>query len=449
MSRKRYRQQSRSLHFWGKLAGFSLLCCFWVLIVPVSMAGTSLWQHLKTNEEVIELMGMEPVQDGIVFYGATYSEERQKEPSLQDFESDLEPVTPSVPTDLAEPVLRKLLYIFKINKKENIEWFYSYPAVPDNQEIFSVASSSTGGLCLVFGESSDQDSPLNPIVMQVDRNGKIVWLRNFSVLWQSLDNKKQISPDADGLVANLDTIRVKGSADNGCVMTFVSRLTVKDDVNYNLHVIKHDENGGEIWKLDQDTELYGKLLLERDKKTGDFIIILTNQSRNAAIEAMLKSTPFTPISAVYRVGSKGKMEGKVIQPEFLKNVWVNALATVDNGDILLAGKKGGTWMAIMSPSYKVKKVVERGEHEITAVNAKRNHTFVVATQDEILLVSDLLKQIKTQSLRSNPVHNYSNRFLLNRMPEQINVERILPVGSGDNYLVFFQLGVRLSEIKMH
>lgn len=425
-----------------------LLFLFWISAVPAGFADDSLWQHLRANEDAIELMGMESVQGNIVFIGARYSEERQKEPLVREQASEAAPAISPESLDLAEPALRKLLHIFKINESEKIQWSQSYPALPDNHEIFSTAGTVKGGLCLVYGEFVDQNQPLKPIVLQMSGDGKIMWMQKFSALRQLFSKPEQSTQNSAGIVANLDSIRIKGTLDNGCVTTFVSRNVVEEAVSHRLHVIKHDSQGREQWNKKIDTELYGKLLLERDATTGQLIIVQTNQSRNAAIEAMLKAEPFSPRTAIYRIGKGGHLESTFSQPKYLKNVWVNAVLSMDNGDLLLAGRKGGSWLGLISPAYELKKVFDKGEHEITAVNAKKNHTFVVATQDEIVVINELFKQIGRQSLQSQPINDYSNRFLINRMPDQISVEHILPVGSGNNYLVFFQLGARLSEIKI-
>lgn len=415
-----------------------VLTLFFSFSIPAVCSATdNFWNVLKQDGKALDIMSANSVAGQLMLIGAKYVEVSwpgDEQPPVQG-QLEGEPFLQSV--------VRKQLYMMAIAPDEQVVWQNTYPALPDVHEIYSVAANDDQHLCVVYGEqSNDDESVFDPVLLQLDVHGRILWAKRNLIAPQ--DSKRQVS-ELPEQIANLDTLRVTTSSDNGCVLAFVTRSIERQVEKFRLHVIQHSAEGDIQWQRSLDTELYGKLFLVRNKQASQYVVVQTNQSRDAAVRAMMLAVPFVPKTALIGFDYRGKVIFQRIAPKDLSQLWVKTVLNTDGESILMAGKTKTAWAGLVNPKGEIKKFTDKLDDEFTA-SAMDADGFLLSRGDHLTLTSNNLDIVSDQAIPEVTKQQYLNQYLMNRLPEGLPVQQIVPVGN-DNFLLLYLLGSKI--IKVH
>jgi len=413
----------------------SWLVTFTLLAVHVPGFGEeNLWDFLGQQGKALDIMSVNSVAGHIVLVGAKYVEAPWPTPQG----SEAGPFLP--------PVVRKRLYVMSAAANEQLEWQQAYEALPDVHEIFSTAGTGDQRLCVVYGEpAGDDEIVLDPVLLQIDAHGKILWAKR--ILSSSLEAKSSV-PGAVEQIANLDTLRVLGSPDNGCVLSYVTRTISQNGEKFNLHVIHNTAAGNIKWQQTVDTQLYGKLFFVHSQAENRYVVVQTNQSRDAAIEAMMLGVPFVPQTALVGVDYSGKVSFQTVEPAELSKLWVKNVHSGEGGLILLAGKTTAAWAGLVSHNGEITNHTDVSGHEFSAVAAAGSGGYLLSRGDHLTRTTSKLDIVSDQPIRSVTTRQYLNQYLTARLPDDLPVQQIIPLRN-DEYLLLYTLGGKLLKVRLN
>jgi hypothetical protein len=324
-----------------------------------------------------------------------------------------------------------------IDANEKVTWQQTYPALPDVHEIYSTAASERQRLCVVYGEQNGEDTAvLDPVLLQLDVQGKILWAKRTiitaaKVTAQGTDSMEQI--------ANLDTLRVAASPDNGCVLVYVTRTVSQEDEKFQLHVIEHSSEGDVKWHRALDTQLFGKLFLVHNQHANRYVVVQTNQSRDAAIRAMMLAVPFVPKTSLIGLDYSGAVTFQTIEPPELSKLWVKTALDVEGKFILVAGKTKTAWAGLVDQEGKIQRFTDKFDDEYSA-SASGSREVLLSRGDHLTVTTSGLELISDQPIQATIMQQYVNQYLAVRLPDDLPVQQIIPVGSNE-YLLLYTLAV--------
>lgn len=410
---------------------------FWVFFALLvsscaSLGAENLWHVLKREGKELDITSLASFAGEFAIVGAQYVEI----PWASQGDTEISPLVP--------PIVRKQLYIIRVTENDNIVWRQSYPALPDVHEIFSVAATNDQRLCVLFGEQRSQEAILNPVLLQVDEAGKVLWVKRNVISSLATSLHKSASTTQ---VANLDTLRVVESTANGCVLTFVTHQLFNETEKFQLHAIQFLPDGTIQWQQHLDTEMYGKLFLINNRAANHYVIIQTNQSRDAAIEAMMLGVPFIPQAAVVGISFKGEVVYQFANPDSLSNVWVKDAYDAIGESFLIAGKTGTAWAGKLNKSGRVLSYVDVHEGEFNAVSEAESSGYLFARGDSLTLSDKNLKTHSDQKIKDVTTNQYINQYLMARLPDDLPVEQMILLHRNE-YLLLYKLGSKLLKVRI-
>lgn len=401
-----------------------------IVMAPAGFSGDDMWQVLAADGNTLDIMGLEPISDGLRIYGAQYVEQLVKSPGERGAEATL------------STMVRKQLYVMRIDHDERVRWRHVYAALPDVQEIFSANAARDGSLCIVFGERHLSQGVLDPVLVQLDAGGKILWAR------RNLTDVQDTSGTAKSTleqIANLDTLRVVATPDNGCMLSFVSRVVNAEAERFYLHLIHHARDGIPRWRHKTQTSLFGRMFLVNDANNGYYVVVLTNQSRDAAIQAMVEGAAFNPQTTILGISHAGEVLYRVESPKSLAMVWVNAVANAQDDHILLAGKTQSAWAGYIDRDGRVAQRFEGPPGEFNAVGVKTQGGYLFARGSMVQEADEKLRPGRSMQINRLVTRRYTNRYLAARLPDDISVQQIVAWKPAE-YLLLYKLGSRLLKI---
>lgn len=418
--------------FWSHCGKARLLALALLTVQVSAVAATDFWDVLEEQGKALDIMNIDSVAGQLMVVGARYVEATW--------------ITPEDPegSPLLPPAVRKQLYVMSVAADEQVLWQQTYPALPDVHEVYGTAVSDDGRLCVLFGEQSTGDTlVLDPVLLQFDERGKILWAKR-NLITASTSNVQ--GGESLEQVANLDTLRVTASPDNGCVLVYVTRTISKDADTFKLHIIKHSSMGDVMWQQALDTALYGKLFLVHNKQAKQYAIVQTNQSRDAAVEAMMLGVPFVPKTAIIGVSYNGDVLFQSLEPQELAKLWVKTATSTESESILLAGKTKSAWAGLVDGKGKIERYTDRLDDEYSAVAASSDG-ILLSRGDHLTQVTTQLELVSDQAIQLITTRRYVNQYLAARLPDDLPVQQIIPAG-GNDYLLLYTLGSKLIKIRV-
>ncbi|KPJ96540.1 MAG: hypothetical protein AMJ55_01965 [Gammaproteobacteria bacterium SG8_15] len=397
-----------------------------------AFAAADFWEVLQQQGKTLDIMSIDNAAGQLMVIGARYVEA----PLVIPEGSEVSPFLP--------PVVRKQLYVMGVAANEQVLWQQTYPALPDVHEIYSSAASDNQRLCVLYGEQPADDSlGLDPVLLQLDVQGKILWAKRNIITSSTINAQGAGSLEQ---VANLDTLRVAASPDNGCVLTYVTRTISQEEDKFKLHVIEHTASGDVQWHKIRDTLLYGKMFLVHNRKAKRYVIVQTNQSRDAAVQAMMLAVPFVPKTALIGLDYSGEVGFQSIEPPELAKLWVKTAMDTDSESILLAGKTKGAWAGLVKPDGKIQSYTDQFDDEYSATAADAGG-ILLSRGDHLTLTSARLDLVSDQAIQPITTRRYVNQYLAARLPDDLPVQQIIPVGRNE-YLLLYSLGSKLIKIRV-
>jgi hypothetical protein len=405
-----------------------------ILLVSTSacFGAENLWDVLKRESKGLDVLALDSLAGDFALVGVKYLEI----PWVSQENPEVSPLLP--------PVVRKQLYIFRVAPNDAIVWRQTYPALPDVQEIFSIDATFDQRLCIVFGEQRGQEAILNPVLLQVDGAGKILWAKRNVISSLKVNSNNAESAEE---ISNLDTLRVVASSANGCLLAFVSRQFINQAENYLLHLIQYLPDGNIRWHKTLATEMYGKLFLVNNKAADQYVVIQTNQSRDAAIEAMMLGMPFVPQTSVVGIDYEGEVLFQKVNPGSLSNLWVKDVIDTPGDAFIIAGKTKSAWVGQLSSSGKVLSYIDAQEGEFNAVSKTQSGGYLFARGDSLTLMDKDQKTFSSQKIQAVTTHQFVNQYLLDRLPGEMPVEQMMLVHHNE-YLLLYELGSKLLKVRI-
>lgn len=415
---------------------FASACVIFAIIVltNVSQAGGNIWELLEHEGDALDLMAIEAIGDRVLLLGARYEEQRWQ--ADQDASE----------REISGPIVRKQMHIISINSKEQIEWQHSYPAIPDVNEIYSASTTNNGHLCIAFGRNYNDEEFINPVVLQVDAKGKIIWADFKAIPESSL-------PDASAQVylqiANLESIRVVDTPDNGCLLGYILRSESPGSESLQLNLVMINKDGDAKWHFKRETELYGKMFLLRNADTGSYVVVQTNQSRDAAIQAMMAGQPFAPRTNMLVISLDGKLKKfyDLDALDELKKVWIKNATNATGGNVLLAGNAKNAWAALISENGKLEKINNTLVGEFTYVGKKQSGGYILVRSGSTVALDDHLTLQLDQPIEKFIKKKYVNPYLAKQLSDKGPIQNIVPT-TKNSYLILYKLASRLQRIEL-
>jgi len=396
-----------------------------------SLAAESLWKHLAQSGSTLDIMGIEAMADHIMLVGTKY-EEVAWSPSA-------DATTPEQTS-----IVRKQLYVMRINKQELVDWQQDYSALPDAQEIFSIANSNDQRLCIVYGEQQEENQALNPVLLQINNDGKIFWATRD--VMANLHSSPSIQPELVQ-IANLDTIKVSGTPDGGCLLSYVTRHLTADNETFLLNVVNLGPDGSEKWRRIVPTQLYGRMFLRSDRDAGQYVLVQTNQSRDAAIQAMMLATAFRPQTAITAIDAQGNIVYQYEKLPELEKVWVSAVSVAPGSRVLLAGRSRSSWVGFVNKEGKVVDIIDQLDGEYHAATTTPSGGFALARGEYLTVTDSRLMEKGDQKISAIIRMQYINQYLTARLPDDLPVQQILAL-SDNEFLVLYKLGSKLLKLNL-
>ena len=414
------------------LNSYILMVAIFIACMTVSGASyaVDIWSVLERDGNELDLMALESVGHNTLLVSAKYDQRhwQAEQPAAGQ-------MLTSGPA--------KHLHIMSFNSKESINWRRSYPALPEVNEIYSVSATSNDHLCIAYGRPYHDREFINPVVVQVGPNGKIIWANTSAIPQSSIESSSSTLVQ----MANLDSINIVDSADNGCALAYILRLQTAESESFQIHLVNFDSSGNLQWRASQDTDLYGRMFLTRDKQQNHFAIVQTNQSRDAAIAAMMAARPFSPHTSMIVFSSKGELLKHHKKLETLSKVWVKHIVDAPGDLILLAGRSKTAWIGFLDTQGKVSGVNNSMEGEFSYVNHQFSTGFLLVQNASLVSMGDQLKARISKPISRIVKKKYSNALLAAKLPEQVPIQNIVPLGN-QNYLILYKLGSKLLKVDL-
>ena len=394
------------------------------------------WKLLEREGDALELMALESIGSSSVLIGSKV--EQQWQITNDSVENKIDPA-----------LMRKQLHIIKINQKESVEWRRSYPAIPEVNEIFSVSATTNGRLCVAYGSYYDKGEFINPVMLQIDSDGKIIWANNKAILESDLNTRRsdQSKKNDSSQIANLDSVRIIGSPDNGCLLGYVLRRFTGSKESYELHLLLTDSEGNRKWENNSTTNLYGKMFLIRNKDDNQYTVVQTNQSRDAAIEAMMAAKPFSPKTRIEIITLGGELKARYENIVDLSKVWIKAIMDVPGDSIILVGNSNNAWLGHFNPTGKISRVFNTLGGAFSFVSVKKPAGYLLVRGDSMVAVNDVFAPVLNKPISSLVTKKYSNPYIDKQIRESIPVQNIVPLQK-NTYLLLYRLGGRLLKIDL-
>ena len=415
------------------LSGIVVICS-WLGSTGISCANEDIWKVLSRDGDVMDLMAIEAMEDKAILVGAEYIEKQWQ--AVEDPDS----------IQIESPMIRKLLHVISVGSEEQIEWRHSYPAIPDVNEIYSTSRTKDGRLCIAYGTNYAGDEFINPIVLQIDTKGKIIWANRGAIPESSLPRSLERSYVQ---IANIESLRIVGSAENGCLLGYILRQQTEKKESFQLNLLMLNEQGDQQWHLSRDTSLYGKMFLVLNGGSNGFTVVQTNQSRDAAIEAMMAGRPFPPLTNFLVVDKKGVLK-KFFDNEVLVNlskVWVKDIVDVSGEGILLVGNSKNAWAGLVNLQGQVGKINNSLEGEYAYVRKTQSNGYIMVRGNSLVSFDEQLNSQFNKPIDQLIKKQYVNTFVEKKLNELGPIQNIVPLGK-NSYFILYKLASRLQKIEL-
>jgi len=425
-------QTGRNTQMLPSICRSIMVFCVCMFVTGFCQAGEDIWKLLKRDGDVLDLMAIESVEDKAILIAAKYIEKQ--------WEAGEEPAA----NQADAPLIRKLLHLISVNNEEQVEWENSYSAIPDVDEIYSSDKTPNGRICIAYGHNYADDEFINPTVLQIDSAGKIIWANRSAIPKSSLP---ETSGQSYTQIANIESIRIVGSLDNGCLMGYILRQQTSKGEFFQLNLLLIDEHGNQQWHFSHNTELYGKMFLVRNSGANNYAVLQTNQSRDAAIEAMMAGRPFSPITNLVTVSKEGKLsnffDGNALPA--LSKAWIKHAIDAPGEDILLVGILKNAWAGLMDPHGKLAKVNNSLDGEFSRVEKSRSNQYMLVRGDALVVLDGQLEARLDKPIDQLVNRKYVNAYVEKKLQEQGPVQNIVPMGK-NAYFILYKLASRLKKI---
>ena len=425
-------QTSKSANKLHRLFSSAVVLCIYVFMTGACQASEDIWSLLKRDGDLLDLMAVETVDERAIFIAARYIEKEWDAGEVPELN---QPATASI---------RKLLDLISINKDEQVEWEKSYSAVPDVNEIFSNDRTPQGRLCIAYGRTYANDELINPTVLQIDPAGKILWADPGAIPESSLP---AVSPRSYTQIANIESIRIVGSASNGCLLGYILRHESVAGENFQLNLLMFNEHGNLQWHFSRESELYGKMFIIRNNDANNYAVLQTNQSRDAAIQAMMAGKPFSPVTNLVFLSAEGKLlnffDDKALPA--LSKTWVKHAVDASGENILLAGNLKNAWAGLMDSRGQLSKVNNMLDGEYSHVENLGSNQFMLVRGDNLVVLDEQLNALLNRPIDQLTVKKYVNTYIEKKLPEEGPIQNIVSIGK-NAYFILYKLASRLIKI---
>ena len=416
------------------LSGIIAVFCSWLGLAGISCADEDIWKILSRDGDVMDLMAIEAMGEKAVLVGAKYIEKQWQ--AVEEPES----------IQIESPIIRKLLHVMSISSEEQIEWRHSYPAIPDVNEIYSTSRTPDGRLCIAYGTNYAGDEFINPIVLQIDTKGKIIWANRGAIPESLLPRSLEKSYVQ---IANIESLRIVGSTENGCLLGYILRQQTEEKESFQLNLLMMNEQGDQQWHLTRDTSLYGKMFLVLNGDADGYTVVQTNQSRDAAIEAMMAGRPFSPLTNFLVVDKKG-VSKNFYDNEVLTNlskIWVKDIVDVHGENVLLVGNSKNAWAGFINLKGQVGKINNSLEGEYTYVRKTHSNGYMLVRGDSLVSFDEHLNSQFNRPIDQLIKKQYVNTFVEKKLNELGPIQNIVPLGK-NSYFILYKLASRLQKIEL-
>ena len=398
-----------------------------------SQANDNLWEMLQRDGDVLDLMAIEAIGTRVLLVGAKYEEQRLPVGG--------EPVD----DQMNETEVRKLMHIISLNSEEKIEWQHSFPAIPDVNEVYSMSATRNGHLCIAYGRNYADNEFINPVVLQVDAKGKIGWADIEAI-------PESFLPDTSAKsylqIANLESIRVIDTADNGCLLGYILRQESQNEETLQLNLIMINRDGSVKWHFNRETDLYGKMFLVHNNDSNIYIVVQTNQSRDAAIQAMMAGRPFSPKTSMLVMSPDGEMKNFYDFDTLtdLSKVWVKQAVGASGAAVLLVGNAKNAWAGLVSEKGKLGTINNTLNGEFSYATKMHAGGYILVRSGSLVALDNQLNLMFDKPIEPFIRRNYVNAYLAKELTEQGPIQNIVPI-SKNTYLVLYKLASRLQKIE--
>lgn len=398
--------------------------------VNAGYANDDLWKVLQKEGDALELMAIVSLGDSILLVGAKYEEQVWR---ANDGDG----------STLVAPVIRKQLHLINFNLDEKLIWSQSYPVFPDVNEIFSVSVTGGKHICIAYGRHYRNNEVINPVVLQLEPGGKIIWANTEAIPGSSI----KPSPSTLVQVANLDSIKTVGTEDSGCGLGYILRRQTVDRESLEVNLLHFDNKGNLQWHFNRETDLYGKMFIAHDQQAKHFAIVQTNQSRDAAIEAMMAARAFTPHTSMSIVSSNGELVKYHKELQQLSNIWVKHIVDAPGERILLVGNSKSAWAGFIDTQGQVSGINNSLEGEFSHVNFREKNGYLLVRDESLVSTGKLLNPQLNRPISQLVKKKYSNAYIERKLPEQVAIQNIVPL-KNNNYLILYKLGSILLKVEL-
>lgn len=386
-----------------------------------------MWDVLQRRGDELEVMKLERSADGLLLYGAKGDQST----------AGREKMTP----DPALETGRHLAVVY-VDQSERIVRQQIYSALPDVHEIFSTRSTAKGEICIAYGEQRQGEELLNPVLVRLDAKGKIAWASREII---SARHKTAGTTDSLEQVANFDTIQVGITPDNGCLLAFVTRVVTRDGETFRLSLIHHTSDGTVQWRKSVPTALYGRMFMLHDVAAKRYVMVQTNQSRDAAIAAMLQGVPFKPHTVMTGFDNTGEVVFHTELAGDLGSVWVNGVVPGPEAGILLVGKLQAAWAGNIATDGELLGQFSSSFKEFNAVTKTLSGNFAFAGAESLVVTDNQFRSQHNININDTITQQFVNQFLASRLPDDVPVEQIVAWHPRE-FLLLYKLGSRLVKV---
>ncbi|KPJ93917.1 MAG: hypothetical protein AMJ53_06275 [Gammaproteobacteria bacterium SG8_11] len=413
--------------------GAVILCVF----STQAMTNETLWSYLAQNNNNLDLMDITVTDEQIFVLGV----KTRIIPWPMDSTAQSQSLLP--------PSQRKLLTVLNAKTgKEQVNWRREYPSLPDASEIYSSAATPDHHLCLVYGGEYGEQSTINPLVLRLDDKGDIAWFKQ-ALPTVSVQGSHFLPSEQ---IANLDAIKITAAGSNACLLALITRSVHTNSETFRLHLIRYDGRGHIDWHRVLPTGLYGNMYLLQAADATRHFIVSTNLSRDAALEAMFLGQPFVPQIKIATIDSEGNLLPNTHQLQSLNGAWLNNVIATAPDSLILIGKKRNAWLArIQSDGQLLNEYVDsdttEGSYEYQAIVDRDKNGFIIAHSGVLRLFDKQMHLQATLNIADITTQSYENPNLSTQLPEDLAVEKLLPVSARD-YLLFYKYGTRLMKIEL-
>jgi hypothetical protein len=407
----------------------------WSISTTLSYASDDVWSILKREGDVLDLMALEALDDKAILIGAKYIEKQwrsEEVPQASQFDASM---------------IRKILHVMSINVQEQVEWQHSYSAMPDVNEIYATSRTRDGRLCIAYGGNYANDEFINPVILQVNASGKIIWANKAAIPEASLPKP---STRTYVQIANIESIRIVETADNGCLLGYILRHQTEQGETFQLNLLSMNEQGDQQWHFVHETTLYGKMFLIRNGDAHSYTVAQTNQSRDAAIEAMMAARPFSPLNNILVVSDKGELvkyyDSNALS--HLSKIWIKHIVDVPGDEILMVGNSKNAWAGFIDINAQLKSSNDTLKGEFLFVRTNRSKGYIMVRDDSVVSFDDKLTPRADKEIEKLVKQKYVNAYLQAKLPERGPIQNIVPLGK-NAYFILYKLASRLQKIEFN